>query len=124
MKNVVSALHWAHRFAQVLEEQRIAPYSVEISDKGSTFHLSYLDFLKFYTVNRWVRPPTVRAYRVGHGPFTLKSTFLLRFEHGTVSVATYTPATSAPVSDVPDEGLSLGQWDPSISPEPWVRGEQ
>jgi hypothetical protein len=125
VKNVVSALHWAHRFSQSLEDLRITPHSVDVNDRGSTFHLSYQDFLRVYTGTRWSRQPSVWARPIGRGVFRHGNSLQLRFMHGSVAVVTHTPTTSQPLIEVPDDGLSLGQWKPAEDPQPWVaRGEQ
>lgn len=123
--SISSQLHWAHRFSQALEEAKVVPYSVDVTDKGSTFHLSYADFVRFYTATRWSRAPSVWARPIGHGPFRHKNALQLRFMHGSVAVVTYTPVTTQPLVEVPHDGLNLGQWKPSEDPQPWVaRGEQ
>lgn len=122
---VTSELHWAHRFSQVLDDQNVVPVSVDVTDKGSTFHLAYKDFLRLYTSNRWSRQPSVWARPIGHGPFRHFGSLQLRFQHGSVAVVTHTPTTSQPLVDVPDDGLNLGQWKPAEDPQPWIaRGEQ
>lgn len=122
---ITSELHWAHRFSQVLDEAKVVPVSVDVTGKGSTFHLTYQDFLRVYTSNRWSRQPSVWARPIGHGPFRHSGSLQLRFQHGSVAVVTHTPMTSQPLVEVPDDGLSLGQWKPSEDPQPWVaRGEQ
>jgi hypothetical protein len=123
--SLTSELHWAHRFSQVLDEAKVTPYSVDVTDKGSAFHLAYPDFLRFYTTSRWSRQPTVWARPIGNGPFRHFGSLQLRFMHGSVAVVTHTPTTSQPLVEVPDDGLNLGQWKPSEDPQPWVaRGEE
>jgi hypothetical protein len=123
--SITSELHWAHRFSQVLDAAKITPYSVDLTATGSTFHLAYPDFVRFYTSTRWSQPPNVWAYQIGRGVFRHQNSLQLRFWHGSVAVVTHTPTTLLPLVEVPDDGLSLGQWKPSEDPQPWVaRGEQ
>lgn len=123
--SITGELHWAHRFSQVLDDAKITPHSVEVTDKASVFHLSYQDFLRLYTGTRWSHQPTVWARPIGHGPFRHFGSLQLRFMHGSVAVVTHTPTTSQPLVEVPDDGLCLGQWKPSEDPQPWVaRGEE
>jgi hypothetical protein len=125
MSVITSVLHWAHRFSQVLDDAKITPHSVDVTDQTATFHLSYQDFLRLYTGTRWSHQPTVWARPIGNGPFRHFGSLQLRFMHGSVAVVTHTPTTSQPLVEVPDDGLNLGQWKPSEDPQPWVaRGEE
>lgn len=123
--SITGELHWAHRFSQVLDEAKVTPYAVDVTDRGSAFHLSYQDFLRLYTGTRWSHQPTVWVRPIGRGVFRHQNRMQLGFLHGSVAIVTHTPATPQPLVEVPNDGLSLGQWNPTEDPQPWVaRGEQ